>query len=180
VEIGHNTNLQDGVSVGSMNPSSSSTKVGSSVSVGHGAVLQGCTVEDNVLIGMNAVLQDGVKVRGKGAFCSGSESCLGAAFIVGKQQCTQGMNAVLQDGVKVGSRRATCSEAGKLCRSCVHCWQAAVAATAGVTARSAVSSQVLKSNHSSQAVCGNGSRCWRMLLRAAEAACVCSSQRGCS
>jgi carbonic anhydrase/acetyltransferase-like protein (isoleucine patch superfamily) len=62
VEIGHNTNLQDGVSVGSLSPSSSSTKIGSGVSVGHGAVLQGCTVEDNVLIGMNAVLQDGVRV----------------------------------------------------------------------------------------------------------------------
>lgn len=64
VEIGHNTNLQDGVSVGTLNPSGHSTKVGSGVSVGHGAVLHGCTVEDNVLIGMNAVLQDGVKVRG--------------------------------------------------------------------------------------------------------------------
>jgi UDP-3-O-[3-hydroxymyristoyl] glucosamine N-acyltransferase len=72
VEIGHNTNLQDGVSVGSLNPSSSSTKVGSGVSVGHGAVLQGCTVEDNVLIGMKAVLQDGVKVSSRAATCSPS------------------------------------------------------------------------------------------------------------
>lgn len=63
VSIGHSTNLQDGVFVGSMSPSSQATSVGSFVSVGHGAVLQGCTVQDKSLIGMNAVLQEGVKVR---------------------------------------------------------------------------------------------------------------------
>lgn len=48
--------------VGSMNPLSRPTSVGSFVSVGHGAVLQGCTVGDKSLIGMNAVLQEGVTV----------------------------------------------------------------------------------------------------------------------
>jgi len=65
VSIGQYTNLQDGVSVGSLSPSSSETTVGSFVSIGHGAVLQGCTVADKVLIGMNAVLQDGVKVSSR-------------------------------------------------------------------------------------------------------------------
>lgn len=45
-----------------MNPLSRATSVGSFVSVGHGAVLQGCTVGDKALIGMNAVLQEGVTV----------------------------------------------------------------------------------------------------------------------
>jgi carbonic anhydrase/acetyltransferase-like protein (isoleucine patch superfamily) len=66
VRIGHSTNLQDGVFVGSMNPLSTATSVGSFVSVGHGAVLQGCTVQDKSLIGMNAVLQEGVTVRQRG------------------------------------------------------------------------------------------------------------------
>jgi carbonic anhydrase/acetyltransferase-like protein (isoleucine patch superfamily) len=63
VRIGHSTNLQDGVRVGSLNPGSKPTHIGSHVSVGHGAVLQGCTVQDKVLVGMNAVLQEGVTVR---------------------------------------------------------------------------------------------------------------------
>ena len=69
VTIGHNTNLQDGVYVGSMNPLSKPTSIGSFVSVGHGAVLQGCTVADKTLIGMNAVLQEGATVRGGGEGC---------------------------------------------------------------------------------------------------------------
>eukprot|EP00882_Tetradesmus_deserticola_P001619 GHRQ01001745.1.p1 GENE.GHRQ01001745.1~~GHRQ01001745.1.p1 ORF type:complete len:228 (+),score=72.96 GHRQ01001745.1:123-806(+) len=84
VEIGHNTNLQDGVSVGSLSPSSSSTKVGSGVSVGHGAVLQGCTVEDNVLIGMNAVLRDGVKVASGAIVAAGAVLEPGAAVASGE------------------------------------------------------------------------------------------------
>lgn len=77
VSIGHNTNLQDGVFVGSMNPLSRATCVGSFVSVGHGAVLQGCTVGDKALIGMNAVLQEGVTVE------SGSMIAAGAVIEAG-------------------------------------------------------------------------------------------------
>lgn len=62
VSIGHNTNLQDGVFVGDMNPLGRGTSVGSFVSVGHGAVLKGCSVGDKALVGMNAVLQEGVTV----------------------------------------------------------------------------------------------------------------------
>lgn len=62
VTIGHSTNLQDGVYVGAMDPASRPTSIGSFVSVGHGAVVQGCTVGDKVLIGMNAVVQEGATV----------------------------------------------------------------------------------------------------------------------
>jgi carbonic anhydrase/acetyltransferase-like protein (isoleucine patch superfamily) len=62
VKIGHSTNLQDGVQVGSLTPDSGPTSIGSFVSVGHGAVLQSCTIEDRCLIGMNAVVQKGAKV----------------------------------------------------------------------------------------------------------------------
>jgi carbonic anhydrase/acetyltransferase-like protein (isoleucine patch superfamily) len=63
VSIGHNTNLQDGVSVGSLRSDGHGTKIGSFVTVGHNAVLQSCTVLDQSLIGMNAVVQDGATVR---------------------------------------------------------------------------------------------------------------------
>ena len=39
--------------------------VGQYVTVGHGAVLHGCTVEDNCLIGMNAVVLDHAVHRGR-------------------------------------------------------------------------------------------------------------------
>jgi hypothetical protein len=64
VTIGHNTNLQDAVHVGSLAANGPPTTIGSHVSVGHGAVLAGCTVHDTALIGMNAVLQEGVTVGG--------------------------------------------------------------------------------------------------------------------
>lgn len=72
VQIGHNTNLQDGAYVGSLKPGSGSTTVGSFVSVGHGAVLQSCSVADQVLIGMNAVLQEGVKVESGAMVAAGA------------------------------------------------------------------------------------------------------------
>ena len=44
------------------------------VSVGHGAVIHGCTLEDNVLIGMNATVLNGAKI--------GKNSIVGAGAVV--------------------------------------------------------------------------------------------------
>ena len=57
IHIGAGTNIQDGatVHVDSEYP----VRVGASVSVGHNAVLHGCEVEDNVLIGMGAIVMNG-------------------------------------------------------------------------------------------------------------------------
>lgn len=63
VTVGADTNLQDGACVGTLSPSGRPTVVGRGVSVGHGAVLRGCTVGDRALIGMNAVVQDGATVE---------------------------------------------------------------------------------------------------------------------
>jgi carbonic anhydrase/acetyltransferase-like protein (isoleucine patch superfamily) len=54
VTIGERTNLQDNVVVHV--DSDAPTVIGSGVSVGHGAVVHGCTVEDDCLIGMNATV----------------------------------------------------------------------------------------------------------------------------
>lgn len=37
-------------------------KIGSNVTVGHGAIVHGCTVQDNVLVGMNATLMNGCEI----------------------------------------------------------------------------------------------------------------------
>jgi carbonic anhydrase/acetyltransferase-like protein (isoleucine patch superfamily) len=78
VSIGHNTNLQDGVSVGSLRPDGRRTQIGSHVSVGHNAVLHSCTVGDRTLIGMNAVVQDGAVVEGGAMVAAGAVVPAGA------------------------------------------------------------------------------------------------------
>lgn len=65
VRIGRNTNIQDNVVI-HVTHFANPTWVGENVTVGHSAVLHGCTVQDGALIGMNAVVLDRA-VIGKGA-----------------------------------------------------------------------------------------------------------------
>ncbi|MCB0928759.1 MAG: gamma carbonic anhydrase family protein [Mycolicibacterium insubricum] len=60
IRIGYGTNIQDGVTI-HVDPEYPAT-VGAGVSVGHNAVLHGCTVGDGVLIGMGAVVLNGAVV----------------------------------------------------------------------------------------------------------------------
>ena len=60
ITIGARTNLQDGVVVHA--DPGSPVAVGAGVSVGHRAVLHGCTVGDDVLVGMGAVVLNGARV----------------------------------------------------------------------------------------------------------------------
>lgn len=60
VVIGAGSNIQDGaiLHVDRNYP----LKIGEKVTVGHGAILHGCTVEDQVLIGMGAVVMNGAVI----------------------------------------------------------------------------------------------------------------------
>jgi carbonic anhydrase/acetyltransferase-like protein (isoleucine patch superfamily) len=60
IVVGEETNLQDGVVVHA--DPGFPVYVGNRVSVGHRAVLHGCTVEDDVLIGMGAVVLNGARI----------------------------------------------------------------------------------------------------------------------
>lgn len=64
IEIGERTNLQDGCVVHA-DPGFPAV-LGSGVTVGHRAVIHGCRVDDDVLVGMGAVLMNGVRV-GRGS-----------------------------------------------------------------------------------------------------------------
>ena len=66
IRIGRRTNIQDGTIVHVMREPSHPTVVGDEVTVGHGAILHGCTVADRCLIGMGAILLNGSSV---GADC---------------------------------------------------------------------------------------------------------------
>jgi len=60
IEIGFGTNIQDGVTIHV--DTEFPLKVGAGVSVGHNAVLHGCEVSDDALIGMGAVILNGAHI----------------------------------------------------------------------------------------------------------------------
>jgi len=62
ISIGAATNVQDNCSIHVTAPDHPAV-IGSRVTIGHGAVLHGCTVADHCLIGMGAILLDGCAVE---------------------------------------------------------------------------------------------------------------------
>jgi len=60
ITIGENSNVQDG-SVLHTDPGCPLT-IGSNVTIGHKAMLHGCSIGDNSLIGINAVILNGVRI----------------------------------------------------------------------------------------------------------------------
>ena len=62
IEVGPRSNIQDGVIIHGTYQKSD-TILGSEVSVGHGAVLHGCHIHDNVLVGMKSVIMDHAEVE---------------------------------------------------------------------------------------------------------------------
>jgi carbonic anhydrase/acetyltransferase-like protein (isoleucine patch superfamily) len=61
ITIGRRSNIQDGTIVHVMRDTHP-TVIGDEVTIGHGAIVHGCTVKDRVLIGMGAILLNGVEV----------------------------------------------------------------------------------------------------------------------
>ena len=53
-------------------------RIGDNVSIGHGAVVHGCEIDDNVLIGMNATVLNGAKI--------GKNSIVGAGAVVSENK----------------------------------------------------------------------------------------------
>lgn len=57
IRIGDRTNIQDGAVI-HCTYKKTATTIGNNVSVGHNAIVHGCTVKDNALIGMGAIVMD--------------------------------------------------------------------------------------------------------------------------
>lgn len=57
IRIGDRVNIQDGAVI-HCTFEKSETIIGNDVSIGHNAIVHGCTVEDEVLIGMGAIIMD--------------------------------------------------------------------------------------------------------------------------
>lgn len=61
ITIGNNTNIQDGAII-HCTYQKAKTTIGSNVSIAHAAVVHGCTLRDNVLIGMGAIVMDDAQI----------------------------------------------------------------------------------------------------------------------
>ncbi len=71
VRIGARTNLQDQVVV-HVSAGTHPTTIGDDVSVGHRAVLHGCTVKDRSLVGIGAIVMDGAEIGPVAIVAAGS------------------------------------------------------------------------------------------------------------
>ncbi|MBX3078853.1 MAG: gamma carbonic anhydrase family protein [Salinibacterium sp.] len=78
ITLGARSNLQDNVVVHC--DVGVPTTIGSGVSVGHGAVVHGCTIEDDCLIGMGATVMNGA-VIGTGSLVAGGAVVLEGTVI---------------------------------------------------------------------------------------------------
>ena len=71
IRIGNRTNIQDLTMIHVMRETHP-TNIGSEVTIGHSAVIHGTTIEDRVLVGMAAVLLNGVYVESDCVIAAGT------------------------------------------------------------------------------------------------------------
>ena len=73
IRIGNKVNIQDGAIIHCTYEKTRAT-VGNNVSIGHLAIIHGCTIQDNVLIGMGSIVMDNAVI--------GSNSIIAAGAVV--------------------------------------------------------------------------------------------------
>jgi len=71
IKIGNKVNVQDGAIIHATFEKSP-TNIGSSVSIAHGAIIHGCTIHDNVLIGMGAIVMDDAIIESNSIVAAGA------------------------------------------------------------------------------------------------------------
>jgi carbonic anhydrase/acetyltransferase-like protein (isoleucine patch superfamily) len=95
IRIGTRSNIQDLTMVHVMRGTHPTT-IGDEVTVGHSAVVHGCTIEDRVLIGMGAILLNGVHVEHDSIIAAGT---------------------LLTEGTRIPSRSLVMGRPGKIKRT---------------------------------------------------------------
>ena len=73
IKMGNKVNVQDGAVIHGTYQKAGTT-IGNNVSIGHNALVQGCTIHDNVLIGMGAIVMDNCVIE--------SNSIIGAGAVL--------------------------------------------------------------------------------------------------
>ena len=71
IKIGNKVNIQDGAII-HCTYKKHPTTLGNNVSVGHRAIVHGCTIHDNVLVGMGAIVMDNVVVESNVLIAAGA------------------------------------------------------------------------------------------------------------
>ncbi len=71
IRIGNNVNIQDGAII-HCTYQKSPVEIGNNVSIAHNAIVHGCTIRDNVLVGMGAILMDDVVVESNSIIAAGA------------------------------------------------------------------------------------------------------------
>lgn len=71
IHIGSRTNIQDN-SVLHVTANTAPLNVGSDVTIGHSAILHGCTIDDCCLIGMGSIIMDGVHIHKNSMVAAGA------------------------------------------------------------------------------------------------------------
>lgn len=71
IRIGHKVNIQDGAII-HCTYEKFPTNIGNNVSIGHNAIVHGCTIADNVLIGMGAIVMDNCIVESNTIIAAGA------------------------------------------------------------------------------------------------------------
>lgn len=92
IRIGPRTNLQDGTIV-HVTSGTHPTLIGAGVTIGHGVKLHGCTIGDGSLVGIGAILLDGVDI--------GAESLVAAGSLVAPGTCVPPRSLVVGSPAKV-------------------------------------------------------------------------------
>ncbi|WP_440880223.1 gamma carbonic anhydrase family protein [Tenacibaculum sp. C7A-26P2] len=71
IHIGNKVNVQDGAVIHATYQKSP-TNIGNNVSIGHNAIVHGCTIHDNVLIGMGSVIMDDCIIESNSIIAAGA------------------------------------------------------------------------------------------------------------
>jgi carbonic anhydrase/acetyltransferase-like protein (isoleucine patch superfamily) len=71
IKMGDKVNVQDGAVIHATYKKSPTT-IGNNVSIGHNAIVHGCTIKDNVLIGMGSIIMDDCVVESNSIIAAGA------------------------------------------------------------------------------------------------------------
>ena len=71
IRMGNRVNIQDGAVIHATYKTSPTT-IGNNVSVGHNAIVHGCTIHDNVLVGMGAIIMDDAVIESNSIIAAGA------------------------------------------------------------------------------------------------------------
>lgn len=99
ITIGADTNIQDNCTLHT--DPGKPLVIGNTVSVGHNAVVHGCTIEDNSLVGIGAVVLNGALIK-RGSIV-GSGAVVKEGQIVGPSQLVAGVPAKVKKTLDAGA-----------------------------------------------------------------------------